>query len=232
MDPTDEVLADLQERVRVLEARLGPAGEAGPAPAPGAAPGTFWLLEALRERGLRGAEAFGGTAADAEGSPVSWQIIRLAEDLTSADWAASVPALAALGHPSRMQILQLVATGQARTAAELARADGLGTTGQIYHHLRQLVTGGWRPPARAASTRCRPSGWSRSWWSWPRRRVPERRRPWGRRRPSRARPVVGLRRTRASPEARPPTCGPRAPRSSVLRPTVDPPSSTGTGWRS
>ncbi|CAA9292407.1 MAG: hypothetical protein AVDCRST_MAG48-635 [uncultured Friedmanniella sp.] len=61
----------------------------------------------------------------------------------STDWAASVPALAALGHPSRMQILQLVAAGRARTAAELAHAEGLGTTGQIYHHLRQLVAGGW-----------------------------------------------------------------------------------------
>ncbi|GAA1835738.1 winged helix-turn-helix domain-containing protein [Microlunatus capsulatus] len=143
MDPTDEVLADLQERVRRLEARLG--ADEGARPAPDAEPsaGTFWLLEALRAQGLAGAVAFGGTAADAEGGPVSWQITRSAEDLTGTDWAVSVPALAALGHPSRMQILQLVATGRARTAAELAHAEGLGTTGQIYHHLRQLVAGGW-----------------------------------------------------------------------------------------
>ena len=87
--------------------------------------------------------AFGGTATDADGAPLSWPINRPAEDLVSTDWAASVPALAALGHPSRMQILQLVAAGRARTAAELAHAEGLGTTGQIYHHLRQLVAGGW-----------------------------------------------------------------------------------------
>lgn len=143
MEPTDAVLADLQDRVRRLEARLGP--EDGAPSAPDAEPpaGTFWLLEALRAQGLTEAVAFGGTVADAEGGPVSWQITRSAEELTATDWAASVPALAALGHPSRMQILQLVATGRARTAAELAHAEGLGTTGQIYHHLRQLVAGGW-----------------------------------------------------------------------------------------
>lgn len=31
----------------------------------------------------------------------------------------------------------------ARTTGELAEIDGLGTTGQLYHHLRQLVGAGW-----------------------------------------------------------------------------------------
>ena len=29
------------------------------------------------------------------------------------------------------------------TVAALAELDGLGTTGQIYHHLRQLTAEGW-----------------------------------------------------------------------------------------
>ena len=59
------------------------------------------------------------------------------------DWTDLAPALGALGHPARLHILQLVARGEATTAAELtARAD-LGSTGQIYHHLRQLVAAGW-----------------------------------------------------------------------------------------
>ncbi|SDR91106.1 Helix-turn-helix domain-containing protein [Friedmanniella luteola] len=143
MDARDQALADLEERVRRLEARLGGDEPREEPAAGGTAADTFWLLDALRERDLAAAVAFGGTAADADGAPVSWQITRGAEDLTTTDWTTSVPALAALGHPSRMQILQLVATGRARTAAELAHADGLGTTGQIYHHLRQLVGGGW-----------------------------------------------------------------------------------------
>jgi DNA-binding transcriptional ArsR family regulator len=136
-------LDELRRRVALVEQRLDPA----PAPPP-AAPGEltgdpFWLLDELRARGLDPAVAFGGTAVDADGAPVAWQITRSADDLSTTDWAASVPVLAALGHPSRMQILQLVATGRARTAAELAHTEGLGTTGQIYHHLRQLVAGGW-----------------------------------------------------------------------------------------
>lgn len=31
----------------------------------------------------------------------------------------------------------------AAAAAELAQTEGLGTTGPIYHHLRQLVAAGW-----------------------------------------------------------------------------------------
>ena len=33
--------------------------------------------------------------------------------------------------------------GGRRTAAELAGVDGVGTSGQIYHHLRQLAAVGW-----------------------------------------------------------------------------------------
>lgn len=63
--------------------------------------------------------------------------------LLEEDWTVHAAALTALGHPSRLRILQLVARGEASTAAEMAHADGLGTTGQIYHHLRQLVAAGW-----------------------------------------------------------------------------------------
>jgi hypothetical protein len=31
----------------------------------------------------------------------------------------------------------------ATTAAQLAEHPGLGTSGQLYHHLRQLVSAGW-----------------------------------------------------------------------------------------
>ena len=196
MDATEEALADLQERVRRLEARLGDDGTAEQTAAAETGAGTFWLLDALRERGLTGAVAFGGTALDADGGPVSWQITRLAEDLAGTDWATSVTALAALGHPSRMQILQLVATGRARTAAELAHAEGLGTTGQIYHHLRQLVTGGWLRATTRGQHRSRRSDWCRCWWCSRRRAAPERSpgdvragsRPRSRRRRARHRP--------------------------------------------
>ncbi|GAA1427424.1 helix-turn-helix domain-containing protein [Microlunatus lacustris] len=136
-------LDELRHRLALVEERLSGSPTAGPATPQPSTTDTFWLLDQLRARGLDPAVVFGGSTPDADGALVSWQITRSAEDLLATDWAASVPALTALGHPSRMQILQLVATGRARTAAELAHAEGLGTTGQIYHHLRQLVAGGW-----------------------------------------------------------------------------------------
>jgi len=39
-------------------------------------------------------------------------------------------------------VLRGVLTGL-HTTAELAALDGLGTTGQLYHHLRQLQAAGW-----------------------------------------------------------------------------------------
>lgn len=75
--------------------------------------------------------------------PVEWQLGNRSADLLDRGWTDRAPALAALGHPVRLQILQLVARGEAGTAAELARNPSLGSTGQIYHHLRQLVSAGW-----------------------------------------------------------------------------------------
>lgn len=141
MTRADDALADLRARVERLEALLQPATPAPDAPADPDA--TFWLLDQLRQRELDDVVVLAGRVADAAGQPVQWQVTRDAADLRDTDWTTSAASLAALGHPSRLQILQLVARGEAVTAAELARADGLGTTGQIYHHLRQLVGGGW-----------------------------------------------------------------------------------------
>jgi DNA-binding transcriptional ArsR family regulator len=143
MTEEQEALADLRARVERIEQQLAGAGADGDASPPREDAGTWWLLDELRRRDPAPAVAFGGTAPDAVGSPGSWQITRGADDLLQTDWSAAAPTLAALGHPSRLQILQLVTQGRARTAAELAGAEGLGTTGQIYHHLRQLVSGGW-----------------------------------------------------------------------------------------
>ena len=49
---------------------------------------------------------------------------------------------AALGHPVRLRLLQQVLTG-ASTVHELTQIDGVGTSGQVYHHLRQLTSAGW-----------------------------------------------------------------------------------------
>ncbi len=111
----------------------GPAGRDGD---------TFWILDGLEQRVGPRAVAYAGSLVT-DGGPVRWQLTHDSDQLIELDWTTLAPALNALGHPARLRILQLVARGEATTAADLADTPGLGSTGQIYHHLRQLVGAGW-----------------------------------------------------------------------------------------
>lgn len=141
-DPPDR-LADLERRVEALE-RAGT-----PAPAPVLPAGDFWALEGLRERTTEeaGRVLFAGTAGIPDGRRYEWQETQLVGPLLEGDWAGAAGAFAALGHPVRVQLLREVLLGRASTA-ELVELDTLGTSGQVYHHLRQLTAAGW---LRAAS---------------------------------------------------------------------------------
>jgi hypothetical protein len=76
------------------------------------------------------------------------------------DWSELAPALAALGSPIRLTLLREIVRGHA-TVNSLSQLDGLGTSGQIYHHLRHLTAEGWLhtptrgtfaiPPTRATA---------------------------------------------------------------------------------
>ncbi|MDT0270369.1 winged helix-turn-helix domain-containing protein [Streptomyces sp. DSM 44915] len=150
-------VAELAERVAALEARLA-ALEAREAPAPAAgateAPepterahgGDFWALEGLKSR-LRdtapdGGVLFTGAVRLPTDERYEWQYGQALEALLDADWALTAESLAALGHPVRLRLLRAVLAGR-RTAGELAELPETGTTGQIYHHLRQLAAAGW-----------------------------------------------------------------------------------------
>jgi len=143
-------VAELLERVAALERRLGTGTAAGAPSRPAGDPAAdddlaepFWALNQLKRHEPRPVVLYTGRVETALGEPVEWQMGHDATALLDEDWTVHAPALAALGHPTRLQILQLVARGEARTAAEMAHSDGLGTTGQIYHHLRLLVAAGW-----------------------------------------------------------------------------------------
>ncbi|MEI8411929.1 MULTISPECIES: ArsR family transcriptional regulator [unclassified Kribbella] len=58
------------------------------------------------------------------------------------DWSEVAPALAALGSPIRLTLLREIVRGHA-TVNSLSQVEGLGTSGQIYHHLRHLTAEGW-----------------------------------------------------------------------------------------
>ncbi|BBH70101.1 transcriptional regulator [Actinoplanes sp. OR16] len=126
-------LADLERRVAALEQK--------PQPTPD--PEVFWALEGLLARaGDPGAVLFTGHATLPDGRTARWQEAAGVDDLLGGDWSQHVAVLAALAHPARIRLLQQLTRGAA-TAAELQQMDGMGTSGQVYHHLRQLVAAGW-----------------------------------------------------------------------------------------
>ncbi len=61
----------------------------------------------------------------------------------------------ALAHPVRLRLVQAILAGRS-TAARLAELEDLGTTGQVYLHLRQLVTAGRTRRRPAAIRRAHP----------------------------------------------------------------------------
>ncbi|MFJ7337998.1 ArsR/SmtB family transcription factor [Streptomyces sp. NPDC101116] len=137
---------DLEQRVAELERRLA-ALEGTRSTGPRVVGGDFWALNGLQEQ-LSEAEAadggvlYTGSVGLPTGEEYSWQMTVLTEDLLEGDWTTAAESFAALGHPVRLRLLREILGGR-RTAAELAEMDEVGTTGQIYHHLRQLIATGW-----------------------------------------------------------------------------------------
>jgi hypothetical protein len=110
---------------------------------PGAGDDVFWALHGLQDRvGRPGAVLFTGTVALPGGAYYEWQEGRLAGELLDGDWSESSPGLTALAHPVRLLLLREVLHGT-QTAAQLSAHPRLGTSGQLYHHLRLLVSAGW-----------------------------------------------------------------------------------------
>ncbi|MFK4069631.1 ArsR/SmtB family transcription factor [Streptomyces sp. NPDC029674] len=137
---------DLEQRVAELERRMAELEGAGPA-APPVGEGDFWALDALKARhpvtqDADGAVLFTGSVRVPTGHRYDWQYGLLTETVFEGDWAETAESFAALGNPVRLRLLREI-LGGLRTAAELAALDDVGTTGQIYHHLRQLTGAGW-----------------------------------------------------------------------------------------
>ena len=151
-------LDDLERRLAALEdleRRLVAMTETAPPSPPSDIEARFWALEELRRRSrdTPGAVLFTGTWQPDEsdgGDPtekparnrIDWQFGRTVDDLMDHDWTAAAAPLAALGHPVRVELLKRVLTGTTATR-DLAETEGLGTSGQLHHHLRALVAAGW-----------------------------------------------------------------------------------------
>jgi hypothetical protein len=147
-------LAALEDRVSRLEQRdsLAVAPDAGEDVSRGDG---LWAIEVLRRRsgapfdadGVAGSVLFAGSAtlpteAAGPGSgTVVWQEEHPVPRLLGNGWTDAAGALAALGHPVRLELIRRLLSG-AHTTHELAEIPDLGTSGQLYHHLRELQAAG------------------------------------------------------------------------------------------
>lgn len=128
-------IAELERRVAQLEER--------PARTAVSDEETFWVLAGLRERHAgTGAVTYAGTVRLPDGRELEWQEGLTTDAVLQQDWREAVDLLGALGHPVRLALLQRF-LGGAGTVAEATADEEFGTTGQVYHHLRQLVSAGW-----------------------------------------------------------------------------------------
>ncbi len=145
----DTRIYDLERRLATLEtlvSRLAgdpPVPDRGPGASPPAEPGAFWALDELEGRAPRpGAVLIAGVVTLPDGREARWQQGREVDALLADTWSQAADALAALGNPVRLRLLHQVLSGVA-TVQELTQVDGMGTSGQVYHHLRQLIAVGW-----------------------------------------------------------------------------------------
>ncbi|MFE3829160.1 ArsR/SmtB family transcription factor [Streptomyces sp. NPDC059092] len=145
----EERVAELERRLAALERgdreRDGAGGESRTEPR--LPDGDLWALGLLKSELAKtgspgGGVLYTGSVRLPAGERYEWQYGALTDGLLDADWSLTAESFAALGHPVRLRLLHEILGGW-RTTAELADLDELGTTGQIYHHLRQLTGAGW-----------------------------------------------------------------------------------------
>lgn len=109
----------------------------------------FWALRGLKQHeddSESGTVMLVGCAELPGSGPVSWQIGAHADEILAQEWDAVAAVLDALAHPIRLRILKEVLTGQNNTARKLTELESVGSTGQVYHHLRALTSAGWLRP--------------------------------------------------------------------------------------
>ncbi|RKT69895.1 DNA-binding transcriptional ArsR family regulator [Saccharothrix variisporea] len=114
-------LAELEQRVAALE---GDERETVELPADGGG-----------ELGYGGQVSLGG-------GRVSWRIDVTPERALSLADRPRIEVLAALAHPARVDIVRSLLARGAQPAAALQEAARLGSTGQLYHHLKALTGSG------------------------------------------------------------------------------------------
>jgi DNA-binding HxlR family transcriptional regulator len=148
VESIEQRVSEIERRLSTLEQRAAP--EAPPAAAGGAAgPLSPWVANVLAERQgqpfsgdpASGSVLYAGAFESSATGPLRWQIERPVPGVLSFDWSAIAGVFDALGQPVRLLIVRELLRG-ARTTQDLQQLPGIGTTGQVYHHLRELQASG------------------------------------------------------------------------------------------
>lgn len=138
-------LTELAARITKIEAYLGmdEAAENTAAQEADDRQPLFWAIEQLAQRHPDpGAVMFAGKVSLPTGEKVQWQQEALMTQLQNDNWADIADNLTAIAHPVRLKLLQAILYG-ATTAKELGSLPEMGSSGQVYHHLRTLTAAGW-----------------------------------------------------------------------------------------
>lgn len=133
-------IAELEARIAALEAKVA-ATSAKENPRTDHGELDLWLLDELAARYDQPVVIYAGAAQVAAG-PVRWQYGLTADEVVGAEFDDAAPVLEAVAHPVRLKLLQAI-MGGTTGSAELTELDGIGTSGQVYHHLGQLSAAGW-----------------------------------------------------------------------------------------
>lgn len=102
----------------------------------------FWIIHGIDARYPEGGVVFAGSVTTPTGERFLWQEGIDSSSAIDAEWAESAGTFSALGHPVRLQILQYVLLG-VRTTRELNEIAEVNTTGQLHHHLKELLAARW-----------------------------------------------------------------------------------------
>lgn len=130
----------LEERVAALETALAQVLQS-PA-SRDAAHDSLWAVTGIEQRAPSGGIVFAGVLDTPAGGTIKWQWGEPADVIVDDDWGSRADALSALGNVLRLNILQAVLHGTTRVAALVEELES-GTSGQVYHHLKELTAAGW-----------------------------------------------------------------------------------------
>ncbi len=130
----------LEERLKAVEERLAALEQV---PKVAGRKEKLWALSYLEKHAPdKGAVVYAGTIDDDTLGHYRWQVSLPTEKMMRQSWSEVSDTLAALAHPVRLELLKMILQGK-RTSHELQALEGLGTTGQLYHHLKELQGAGW-----------------------------------------------------------------------------------------